>query len=177
MGARIELDRTDLRLLTLLQHEGRLSNTELAERVALSPSACLRRVQRLEQSGVIRGYAAEVDPKAIGLGLMAFVRVQLASHGSAEIRRFAESVSAWNEVIACYALTGDMDYLLQVQVEDLEHFSRFVLEKLVNSAGVADMNSSFVLQAVKHTRVLPIPGAQAAPARKARSPAAARSRK
>jgi Lrp/AsnC family leucine-responsive transcriptional regulator len=151
-----DLDRTDLGLLAVLQDEGRISNAELAERVKLSPSACLRRVQRLEREGVIAGYAAEVDPARVGLGLQAFVRVQLAKHDAAAIADFSAKVNAWDEVVACHALTGDMDYLLQVAVEDLAHFSRLLLDRLLNDAGVADVNSSFVLRAVKRSRRLPL---------------------
>ena len=143
------LDRTDLALLRALQAEGRLSNVELAERVNLSPSACLRRVQRLEAEGVITGYRAEVDPAKLGLHLRAFVRVQLKSHGAADIARFAESINGWDEVERCHALTGDMDYLIEVRVQDLEHFSRFLLDRLLAGVQVADVNSSFVLRAVK----------------------------
>ena len=151
------LDRTDLLLLAELQHDGRLTNTELAERVHLSASACLRRVQRLERDGVIAGYRAEVDPERVGLGLQAFVRVQLRQHDAETVAAFASFVNAWDEVVACHALTGDMDYLLQVAVRDLEHFSRFLLDRLLNEAGVADVNSSFVLRTVKAMRGLPLP--------------------
>lgn len=157
-------DRIDRRILQVLQREGRISNAELAARVNLSPSPCLRRVQRLEASGVIAGYAAQVDPHAVGLGLLAMVRVQLSSHSSETVARFAESVRGWNEVVACYALTGDMDYLLEVQVEDLDHFSAFVMGKLLNAAGVGDMNSSFVLQTVKKSRALPLEHLEPKPA-------------
>ena len=155
--ANIDLDRTDLLLLAALQHEGRLTNAELAERVHLSPSACLRRVQRLERDGVISGYAAQVDPERLGLGLQAFVRVQLVRHDAASVAAFSGFVEQWEEVVACHALTGDMDYLLQVAVRDLEHFSRFLLDRLLNQAGVADVNSSFVLRTVKAFRGLPLP--------------------
>ncbi|OZB59942.1 MAG: AsnC family transcriptional regulator [Lysobacterales bacterium 14-68-21] len=150
------LDRTDLRLLAELQRDGRVTNAELAERVSLSPSACLRRVQRLEAEGVIAGYAAQVDPQAVGLGLQAFVRVQLAKHEAAAIERFVGQVNAWEEVVACHALTGDMDYLMHVYVADLEHFSRFLLDRLLTAAGVADVNSSFVLRTVKRSPSLPL---------------------
>jgi Lrp/AsnC family transcriptional regulator, leucine-responsive regulatory protein len=150
------LDRTDLRLLAVLQGEGRITNAELAERVSLSPSACLRRLQRLENEGVIVGYAAQVDPQSVGLGLQAFVRVQLIRHESEAIERFVELVNGWDEVIACHALTGDMDYLLHVYVADLAHFSRFLLDRLLNDAGVADANSSFVLRTVKRSPSLPL---------------------
>jgi Lrp/AsnC family leucine-responsive transcriptional regulator len=149
MAASIPLDRTDLRLLALLQTQGRTSNADLAAQINLSPSACLRRTQRLEAAGIIAGYGARLDARALGLGLQAFVRVQLKQHGQADIERFAEGVRGWDEVVACWALTGDMDYLLQVQVQDLEHFSRLLLDRLLNATGVADVNSSFVLRTVK----------------------------
>lgn len=154
----IALDRTDLLLLAELQRGGRLTNAELAERVHLSASACLRRVQRLERDGVIAGYRAEVDPERLGLGLQAFVRIQLNHHDAASVARFAQAVDAWDEVIACHALSGEMDYLLQVAVRDLEHFSRFLLDRLLGQPGVADVNSSFVLRTVKAFRGLPLPG-------------------
>ena len=151
------LDRTDLQLLAELQRNGRQTNADLAERVHLSPSACLRRVQRLERNGVIAGYRAEVDPERVGIGLQAFVRVQLARHDAEAVAAFVEQVNAWDEVVACHALTGDMDYLLQVAVSDLDHFSRFLLDRLLASAGVADVNSSFVLRKVKAFRGMPMP--------------------
>jgi len=151
------LDRTDLAIVLQLQRDGRISNAELAARVNLSASACLRRCQRLEHSGVIVGYGARVDPARVGLGLQAFVRVQLARHDAAAIDQFVAAVGAWDDVIACHALTGDMDYLLHVVVSDLEHFSRFLLDHLLNNAGVADVNSSFVLRTVKAARGLPLP--------------------
>ncbi|AWV05763.1 Lrp/AsnC family transcriptional regulator [Marilutibacter maris] len=153
----IELDRTDLLILAELQRSGRQSNAELAERVHLSPSACLRRVQRLEREAVIAGYRAEVDPERLGLGLQAFVRVQLSDHGSEAIEAFSRFVNGWDEVIACHALTGDMDYLLHIAVRDLDHFSRFLLDRLLNQSGVADVNSSFVLRTVKAFRGMPLP--------------------
>jgi len=139
------------------QQQARPANTELAAQVNLSPSACLRRIQRLEGAGVIAGYAARVDPQSVGLGLQAFVRVQLEKHGQYSIDHFAESVQGWDEVVTCHALTGDMDYLLHIVVQDLEHFSRFLLDKLLNATGVADVNSSFVLRTVKAFGGLPLP--------------------
>ncbi len=153
------LDRTDLRLLALLQRDGRATNADIAAQVNLSPSACLRRIQRLEATGVIAGYGARVDPKAVGLGLQAFVRVQLERHDPASVQLFGDGGRARDEVVACYALTGDMDYLLHVVVQDLEHFSRFLLKGLLNASGVADVNSSFVLRAVKTDAGLPLPKA------------------
>ncbi len=154
--AAIDLNRTDRRLLEILQRDGRLTNLELAERVSLSPSACLRRVRALERAGVIRGYAALVDPRKVGLGLMAFVNVKLEKRGRTPADAFARAVEDWPEVLACHSLTGEMDYLLRVQVEDLRHFSRFVMDSLLQHPGVLDVRSSFVLEAVKETTALPL---------------------
>jgi len=151
------LDRTDLLLLAQLQRDGRQSNAELAGRVHLSPSACLRRVQRLERDGVIAGYRAALNPEPLGLGLHAFVRVQLRQHDAATITAFAGAVDGWDEVVSCHALSGEMDYLLQIAVRDLEHFSRFLLDQLLDGTGVADVNTSFVLRTVKAGRGLPLP--------------------
>jgi len=158
-----QLDRTDLQLLAELQRHGRLTNAELAERVHLSASACLRRVQRLERSGVIAGYRVELDAEHLGLGLQVFVRVQLEKHDAGYVERFTNAVQAWNEVVACHALSGDMDYLLHVVVEDLDHFSRFLLDRLLNESGVADVNSSIVLRTVKAFRGLPLPAGERRP--------------
>ena len=143
-------------LLALLQQDGRLSNVELAERVNLSPSACLRRVQRLERDGVIAGYGARLDPAQIGIGLQAFVRLQLARHDREAIEAFVAALQGWDEVVTCHALTGDMDYLLHVAVADLEDFSRFLLDRLLSTSAVADVNTSFVLRAVKQAQGLPL---------------------
>lgn len=152
----IKLDKTDYQLLGLLQADGRSTNAQLAARVNLSASACLRRVQRLERAGAITGYAAQVNAQALGLGLQAFVRVQLKQHDSATVDAFAQQVNGWDEVAACHALTGDMDYLLHVYVADLEHFSRFLLDRLLITGGVADINSSFVLRTVKQATSVPL---------------------
>jgi len=153
------LDRSDSLILAHLQREGRISNAELAERVRLSASACLRRVQRLESEGFISGYAARLDPQRLGLGLQAFVRLQLRQHDAATITRFVSRLEDWEEVNTCFALTGDMDYLLHVIVRDLDHFSHFLLDRLLRSGDVDDVSTSFVLRTVKQAEGLPIPGA------------------
>lgn len=150
------LDKTDRKLLDLLQKDGRITNLDLAERAALSPSACLRRVRALEEAGVIRGYAALLDPAKIGLGLLAFVTVKLEKRGRMPTDAFARACRDWPEVTACHATTGDMDYLLRVHVEDLAHFSRFVMDSLLKHPGVIDVKSSFVLEQVKETTALPL---------------------
>jgi Lrp/AsnC family leucine-responsive transcriptional regulator len=150
------LNRTDRKLLEILQKDGHLTNLELAERVSLSPSACLRRVRALEEAGVIRRYVAIVDPRKVGLGLMGFVNVKLEKRGRMPTDTFARAVKDWPEVLGCHSLTGDMDYLLRVQVENLDHFSRFVMDSLLKQPGVLDVKSSFVLEEVKETTALPL---------------------
>lgn len=154
--AAVLLDRTDLRILDILQTDGRLSNQEIAERVSLSPSPCLRRIRRLEEMGVIRQYVALVDPQRIGLGLLAYVSVKLEKRGKMPMDEFRARVQTWPEVLACYAMTGDMDYLLRVHVEDLEHFSRLVMNQLLKQPGVVDVKSSFALDRIKETTALPL---------------------
>ena len=150
------LNRIDRRLLEILQKDGHLTNLELADRVSLSPSACLRRVRTLEKAGVIRRYVALVDPRKVGLGLMAFVNVKLEKRGRMPTDAFAKAVREWPEVVGCHALTGDMDYLLRIHVEDLQHFSDFVMNSLLKHPGVIDVKSSFVLESVKETPALPL---------------------
>lgn len=155
----IELDRTDRRILAELQRNGRLSNQELADRVSLSPSPCLRRVKRLEQLGVIRQYVALVDPDKVGFGLSGYIEVRLqkqAGGNHAPISEFANAVQGWSEVVGCYATTGDMDYLLRVHVKDLAHFSRFAMDTLMLHPAVVDMRSTFILKKIKDTTVLEV---------------------
>lgn len=159
----MELDKTDRKILAILQTDGRLSNQEVAERVNLSPSPCLRRIRNLEESGVIRQYVALLDPDKLGLGLLAYVNVRLEKHGepaAGGLRSpradFAASVANWPEVVACYAMTGEMDYLLRVHVEDMEHFSHFMMETLLKHPVVLDVKSSFALQRIKDTTALPL---------------------
>lgn len=161
--AKVELDKTDRKILSILQSDGRLTNQEVAERVSLSPSPCLRRIKSLEEAGVIRQYVALLDPDKIGLGLLAYVNVRLEKHnnssagGSRSPRTdFAASVANWPEVVACYAMTGEMDYLLRVHVEDMEHFSHFMMETLLKHPAVLDVKSSFALQRIKDTTALPL---------------------
>jgi len=148
------LDRTDRKILDLLQRDGRLSNVELAEKVALSPSPCLRRVRALEEAGIVRQYVALLDPGKVGLSLLAYVNVKLEKRGKMPIDDFSKAVQAWPEVVACYSMTGDMDYLLRVQVEDLDHYTRFMMERLLKQAGVIDVKSNFVLERIKDTTAL-----------------------
>lgn len=151
----IELDKIDLKILAALQENGRLSNLELADAINLSPSPTLRRLKRLEQEGVVARYVALLDPAKVGLGLEAFVRVMLDKR-ERQFAAFAQAVQTWPEVVACHAMAGEMDYLLRVVFEDLSHFSRFVMDTLLQHPGVVDVKSSFVLQAIKQTTALPL---------------------
>jgi Lrp/AsnC family leucine-responsive transcriptional regulator len=163
--ASVEIDAIDRRILAILQENGRLSNQEIAERINLSPSPCLRRIRRLEESGVIRGYVALLDAQRLGLGLLAYVNVRLEKRGGLALSPrgdathadlFRAAVQAWPEVVACHAMTGEMDYLLRVQVKDMEHFSRFVQDQLLHHPSVVDVKTSFSLEKFKETTALPI---------------------
>jgi Lrp/AsnC family leucine-responsive transcriptional regulator len=150
------LDRLDRKILDLLQKDGRLSNVELAEKIALSPSPCLRRVRALEDRGVIRQYVALLDPLKVGLGLLAYVSVTLEKRGKMAAESFGRVVMTWPEVVNCYSMTGEMDYLLRVHVQDLEHFTRFMMDRLLKQPSVIDVKSNFVLERIKDTVALPL---------------------
>ena len=151
------LDRIDRRILELLQADGRMSNQELAQKVNLSPAPVLRRVRALEEAGLIRQYVALLDPARLGLGLLAYVTVKLEKKGRMPIEQFRRAVLSWQEVVACHSTSGDMDYLLQVCVADLEHFNRFLMNTVLKQPGVVDVKSTFALERVKDTTALPIP--------------------
>jgi Lrp/AsnC family transcriptional regulator, leucine-responsive regulatory protein len=160
MSASYPLDKIDRKILQALQHNGRMTNQELADLVSLSPSPCLRRVKQLEDAGVISRYVALIDPPKIGLGLLAYVNVKLekrpVARGKFAFEEFRDEVLLWPEVVACYSMTGDLDYLLRVQVENLEAFSAFVMNRLLKHAAVLDVRSSFALDRIKETTALPL---------------------
>ena len=155
-----ELDAIDRRILRALQTDGRLTYDLLAAQVSLSPSAALRRVKRLEEAGVIKGYVALVPPERVGLGLTAYLNVRLEKHSEVHKRNpmdlFRASVQAWPEVVECAALTGEMDYLLRVVVQDMAHYSRFIMDTLLKHPSVEDCKTSFVLDRVKNTTAVPV---------------------
>ena len=160
MNAPFELDAIDLRVLRALQKDGRATYDQLAAEVMLSASATLRRVKRLEDGGVIAGYVALVHAEKVGLTLTAYINVRLEKHADSHKRSpmdaFRASVQGWPEVVECMSLTGDMDYLLRVVVEDMAHYSRFVMDTLLRHPSVQDCRTSFVLDRVKMTTALPI---------------------
>lgn len=154
------LDKLDRHILRSLQDDGRATYDQLAEQVGLSPSAVLRRVKRLEESGVIDRYVALVKPEAVGLGLTAYINVRLEKHTESHKRNpmdlFRASVQTWPEVAECSALTGEMDYLLRVVVQDMAHYSRFIMDTLLKHPSVQDCKTSFVLDRVKATTAVPL---------------------
>jgi Lrp/AsnC family transcriptional regulator, leucine-responsive regulatory protein len=149
-------DAIDRRILEELQRAGRMTNLELAEKVGVSPTPCLRRVRQLESDGVIKGYGARLDRERIGLGLTVFIAFRLASHSDSATKAFRRSVSAMAEVTACHAISGGHDFLLQVVVPDLAGYRRFVLDRLIKLSEVKDINSSFVIDTVKEDAPVPL---------------------
>lgn len=154
------LDKIDRQLLRTLQADGRATYDQLAEQVSLSPSTVLRRVKRLEESGVIDRYVALVKPESVGLGLTAYINVRLEknteSHKRNPMDLFRASVQSWPEVVECAALTGEMDYLLRLLVRDMAHYSAFIMDTLLKHPSVQDCKTSFVLDRVKSTTAVPL---------------------
>jgi len=150
------VDSFDRDLVAVLQQEGRIANVQLAERVHLSESACLRRVRTLESQGVIQGYSARVDPQKVGLSGIVFVSITLERQDQDELRVFEEAVRALPEVMDCYLMTGEFDYLLRVVVADTEDFERIHSQQLTRLPGVARVHSSFALRTVQKSAALPI---------------------
>lgn len=145
----IALDAVDRRILRTLQADGRLPVVALAEQVGLSPTPCQRRVRRLEEAGIIQGYAARVDPARVGLPLQAFVQVALQSHAEEVVERFHTALAARPEVLAAYTMSGEMDYLLHVLAPDMETFGDFATRALLRMPGVKETRSAFVLATLK----------------------------
>jgi len=150
------LDAFDVGILRELQANGRMSNQDLSEKIGLSPSPCLRRLRQLESSGVIRGYAALVDPAKLGLAVTAFVRVRLDQQDDQHLAMFEQEVTRYPEIMECYLMSGDADYQLRVLVETLGAFEDFLRFKLTRIAGVAQVTTSFALRPVVYRTELPV---------------------
>lgn len=155
------MDAIDLRILGQLQDDSSLTNVELARRVHLSPSPCLARVKALEAAGVIQRYVALADPKALGLGLSVFISISLKEQSKAALAEFERRIGEHDEVMECYLMTGDSDYLIRVAVPDIAALERFILNQLTPIPGVEKIRSSFALKQVRYKTALPLP----APAR------------
>jgi len=146
----------DIKILKHLQQAGRITNQELADKVGMATSPCWRRVKQLEESGVIAGYQAVLDRRKLGLGILAFIRVKIDSHSEEEAQHFERQVAALEPVIACYAVAGDADFLLQVVAEDLDTFSTFAMSTLRRLPGIKEMHTTLVLREVKPLTPLPV---------------------
>jgi Lrp/AsnC family transcriptional regulator, leucine-responsive regulatory protein len=151
-----KLDDLDRKILEHLQADGRMSLADLADKVGLSPSPCLRRVRNLERAGVISRYVAVLDQRAVGLPVSVFVSIKLEKQRQEQLDRFAKAIARWPEVLECYLMTGPRDYWLRVVVPDLAAYERFVKQKLTRLEGIASIESSFALEQVKYTNVLPV---------------------
>jgi Lrp/AsnC family transcriptional regulator, leucine-responsive regulatory protein len=152
-----QLDAIDRKILAALQVDGRSSIADLAEKVGLSPSPCHRRVGMLEEAGIIERYVAVVNQRAVGLPVSVFVSIKLSSQKEDALNAFAQAIRHWPEVLECYLMTGPRDYLLRVVAEDLESYERFLKQKLTRLDGLASIESSFALEQVKYTNLLPVP--------------------
>lgn len=149
------LDKTDYKIIAELQNDGRLSNQELSERIALSPSPCLRRVRQLEKSGVIKGYMAVVDQEACGLPVMAFITIRLDKQADTTIKIFEDSIAEMDEVMACYLMSGNSDYMLHVLSSSLNEYERFIRDRLTRIHGIGTLETRFAFGQVKQKRVFP----------------------
>ncbi|MCO4054901.1 MAG: Lrp/AsnC family transcriptional regulator [Bosea sp.] len=152
----LDIDARDRSILRLLQESGRITNAELAERVYLSPSACLRRVKQLEDSGLIKGYAMILDEKIAGFPGTAYVSVTLDQQGRASLDRFEKAVMQYEEVLECYLLAGNHDYLVRVAYRDSADFERIHSEIITQLPGVSRVNSTMTLRTIKRTSALPV---------------------
>lgn len=153
----MQLDAIDLRILAQLQEDGSLTNVELARRVHLSPSPCLARVKALESSGVIERYVALANAKALGLGLSVFINISLKTQSKEALGEFERRIAEHDEVMECYLMTGDSDYLIRVAVPDIAALERFILEQLTPIPGIEKIRSSFALKQVRYKTALPLP--------------------
>jgi len=152
----LALDAIDRKILGALQSDGRITNQELANKVGLSPSPCLRRVRLLEEEGIISGYVALVDPDSVGLRVSAFVRVRLSQQDDRHLASFEEAITVFPEVMECYLMTGEADYQLRVLVESLAEFEDFLRHKLTRIAGVSQVTSSFALRPIVYRTAPPL---------------------
>ena len=151
------MDSIDLKILEELQADGSLSNVALAQRVHLSPSPCLTRVRALEAQGVIHRYVALVDSKALGLGLNVFISISLKEQSKQALAAFEQRIAEHDEVMECYLMTGDSDYLIRVAVAEIAALERFILNQLTPIPGIEKIRSSFALKQVRYKTALPLP--------------------
>src|SRR6266700_1306813 len=152
----ISLDAIDRKILSLLQSDGRITMAELADKVGLSVSPCHRRVKLLEERGVITRYIATIDQKSLGLHVSVFISIKLARQKEEDLNRFEKAISKWDEILECYLMTGNRDYLLRVVAADLSSYEAFLKNKLTRLDGIASIESSFALSQVKYSIAQPV---------------------
>ena len=151
-----KLDAIDCKIIAAVQNDGRITVNDLAEKVGLSPSPCARRLRILEDKGVIKGYTATIDQMKVGLPVSAFASIKLERQREEDLDRFARAVARWPEVVDCYLMTGQRDYLMRIVVKDLQAYEAFIKSKLTRLEGIASIETSFALDQVKRAEVLPI---------------------
>jgi len=154
----IELDRSERRILELLQQHGRMSNVELSQQIGLSESPTFRRVRHLEDGGLITGYAAVVDQRRLGLEVTAFVQVSMEKQPDSATEQFHQCVHREPHIVECHAMSGSHDYLMKVVARNIDHFSEICMQRILKFPGVRHVESSFSLREIKHSRVLPSAG-------------------
>ena len=152
----VKLDHTDRRILDILQTEPGVNATEVGERIGLSQSAVWRRIQSLREAGVVQDQPVKLDREKVGLNTMVFAHVKLTSHGRSNLADFSDAVSQYPEVLDCYVVLGNVDFLLRIVTQDIKAYEQFFFEKLSQLPGIQEVNSSIVLSDIKHTTVLPI---------------------
>ncbi len=152
----VSLDHIDRKILDLMQHEPGVNAAAIGERIGLSQSACWRRIQRLREEGVFQDHPVILDREKVGLSTMVFAHVKLTSHGRSNLSAFAEAVKAYPEVMDCYVLLGNVDFLLRIVAEDIKAYERFFFEELSQLPGIQEVTSSIVLSDIKHSTALPV---------------------
>jgi Lrp/AsnC family transcriptional regulator len=152
----VHIDQTDRRILEILQTEPGVNAAEVGERIGLSQSAVWRRIQSLRETGVIHDQPVKLDREKVGLNTMVFAHVKLTSHGRSNLADFSAAVREYPEVLDCYVVLGNVDYLLRIVTEDIKAYEQFFFEKLSQLPGIQEVNSSIVLSDIKHSTILPI---------------------
>jgi len=150
------IDDFDRKILAAIQEDCRITTQDLAKRAGLSASPCARRIRLLEDAGIIKGYKAVIDQKKVGLPISAFASIKLERQREEDLERFSQAVQRWPEVIDCYLMTGQRDYLMRIVARDLEAYEQFLKEKLTRLDGIASIETSFALGQVKHSEALPL---------------------
>jgi Lrp/AsnC family leucine-responsive transcriptional regulator len=151
-----ELDEIDRKIIAAIQVDGKITTQDLADKVGLSASPCARRIRLMEQDGIIKGYTAVIDQKKAGLPISAFASIKLERQREEDLDRFSQAVTRWPEVLDCYLMTGQRDYLLRIVVRDLDAYEEFLKDKLTRLDNVASIESSFALKQVKRSEILPL---------------------